>query len=79
MHQQETNRLEAHRFSGHDELSASVQAHLHWLQTNIDALQRQIDDHIDGHPRLRQDAEPGSAASPAWATSTIRQVPRLYR
>jgi transposase len=57
MHQQESNRLEAHRFAGHEELIGSVQVHLHWLQTNIEALQRQINDHIDGHPRLRQDAE----------------------
>ena len=57
MHQQESNRLEAHRFAGHEELIGSVQVHLQWLQTNIEALQRQINDHIDGHPRLRQDAE----------------------
>jgi transposase len=57
MHQQESNRLEAHRFAGHEELIGSVQTHRHWLQTNIEALQRQIGDHIDVHPRLRQDAE----------------------
>lgn len=57
MHQQETNRLEAHRFSSQTSLIASVEAHLQWLQSNIDELQRQIDDHIDGHPRLSQDAE----------------------
>ncbi|OYW20544.1 MAG: IS110 family transposase [Burkholderiales bacterium 12-64-5] len=57
MHQQETNRLEAHRFTGQDDLVASVQQHLDWLRTSIEALQRQIDDHIDGHPTLRRDAE----------------------
>jgi transposase len=57
MHQQETNRLEAHQCAGQLELIRSVQEHLHWLRTNIDELQRQIDDHINGHPQLRHNAE----------------------
>jgi transposase len=55
MQQQELNRLEAHASS--PVLSASIHEHVDWLQRCAADLQRQIDDHIDGHPQLRQDAE----------------------
>lgn len=55
MHQQESNRLEA-TFE-QPELRASIESHLSWLQHSIQDLQRQIDDHIDGHPGLRDDTQ----------------------
>ena len=57
MHQQECNRLESHELAAQERAIASVQQHLDWLQARMDELQRQIDDHIDGHPKLRDDAE----------------------
>jgi transposase len=55
MRQQEANRLEAH--ADQPVLLASINEHLAWLRECADRLQRQIDDHIDGHPELKQDAE----------------------
>jgi len=55
MQQQELNRLEAH--AGNARLEASIRDHVAWLQRCAAELQREIDDHIDGHPRLREDAE----------------------
>lgn len=54
MHQQEANRLEGVQQTG---MRESVESHLTWLQANIAQLRRQIDDHIDRHPRLREDAQ----------------------
>ena len=54
MHQQEVNRLEgAMNQTG---MRDSIESHLQWLQQSIRQLERQIDDHIDGHPGLREDA-----------------------
>lgn len=55
MQQQELNRLEAH--AGNSTLQASIQEHVAWLQTCADKLRQQIDDHIDGHPMLKADAQ----------------------
>jgi len=35
----------------------SIESHMQWLQASISQLERQIDDHIDGHPQLREDAK----------------------
>jgi transposase len=53
MHQQEANRLES--ALNQPGTRGSIESHLQWLQTSIKDLERQIDDHIDGHPRLRGD------------------------
>lgn len=55
MHQQEVNRLEGamHQAGTRD----SIESHLQWLQQDIQQLERQINDHIDGHPGLRDDAK----------------------
>jgi transposase len=55
MQQQELNRLEAQ--AGNAMLDASIRDHIAWLQRCADELQRDIDDHIDRHPRLREDAD----------------------
>lgn len=57
MHQQESNRLEAHEASGQLLLVKAVQAHLDWLGQQIDELERTINGHIDRHPDLKGDAE----------------------
>ena len=49
MHQQESNRLEAHLASGQVALVEAVQIHLDWLTKHIEQLERDIDDHIDRH------------------------------
>lgn len=55
MHQQEANRLEsAMNQAG---MRASIQSHMAWLQASIKEIERQIDDHIDTHPSLRDDAK----------------------
>jgi transposase len=56
IHQQELNRLEAHEISGMDDVAAHVKEHLSWLENEIKKLKRDIDDHIDRHPGLKQDA-----------------------
>jgi transposase len=55
--QQEFNRLEAHAITGMDDVAAHVNEHITWLDTEIKKLQQEIDDHIDRHPGLKQDAE----------------------
>ena len=54
MHQQETNRLEA--AMNQAGMRESIESHMTWLQDSIKQLERQIDDHIDRHPGLRDDA-----------------------
>lgn len=56
-HQQELNRLEAAQASGQTEVMVNVQKHVDWLTREIQALQGNIDDHIDGHPELKRDAQ----------------------
>ncbi len=56
MRQQEANRMEAHQVNNQAALIACVQAHLDWLDEQIAQLERNIDEHIDQHPDLRQDA-----------------------
>ena len=55
MHQQEANRLEA--AMNQTGMRESIESHMQWLQASISQLERQIDDHIDGHPQLREDAK----------------------
>lgn len=55
MHQQEANRLEA--AMNQTGMRESIESHMQWLQADIKQLERQIDDHIDGHPQLRADAK----------------------
>jgi len=69
--QQELNRLEAH--AGNAALARSIQDHVTWLQACADQLQREIDDHIDGHPRMREDADL-IASLPGLGTVTTPKV-----
>lgn len=56
MHQQESNRMEAHQASGQTHLIQDVQIHLDWLNKKIEQLTRDIHDHIDRYPDLKRDA-----------------------
>jgi hypothetical protein len=47
--QQELNRIEAHEFAGHAELVNHVREHIHWLDEQIERLEKDIDNHIDRH------------------------------
>jgi transposase len=57
MRQQELNRLEALEQGPAANVSAMVKEHVAWLDEQIRKLQGSIDDHIDGHPELKQDAQ----------------------
>lgn len=57
MQQQELNRLDAHHSNDQTDLVAHVQLHIDWLQAQIAKLESDIDDHIDRHPDLKNDAE----------------------
>ena len=48
--QQEANRLEAHHASGETTVLPNVKSHIAWLDQQIAKRQRDINDHIDGHP-----------------------------
>jgi transposase len=55
--QQEENRLEAHTVAGMKDVAAHVREHLVWLDAEIKKLEKEINDHIDGHPLLKNDAQ----------------------
>lgn len=73
MHQQESNRLEAHQASGQRLLVKAVQTHLDWLGQQIDGLERTINAHIDRHPDLKGDAELLHSI-PGIGTTTVAKV-----
>lgn len=57
MRQQEKNRLEALAQPADETIRSRVEAHIQWLEREIADLERDIDDHIQGHPQLKHDAE----------------------
>ena len=57
MPQQEANRLEAHHASAEIPVLPKVKSHIAWFDKQIAQLQGEINDPIDGHPELKQDAE----------------------
>ena len=73
MHQQEANRMEAHHASGETTVLPNVKSHIAWLDKQITKLQRSINDHIDGHPELKQDAEL-IASIPGIGEATVAKV-----
>jgi len=56
MRQQELNRIEALEAAGQSAVKTHIETHVGWLEEQICALQRDIDDHIDRHPQLKCDA-----------------------
>jgi len=57
MRQQEKNRLEALDHGTPTTVRSMVDEHIEWLNNQIKKVQSEIDDHIDGNPELRLDAE----------------------
>lgn len=57
MRQQELNRLEAAEQAPSSGVKAMVEEHVDWLDKQIKKIQSDIDDHIDGNPELKNDAE----------------------
>jgi transposase len=57
MRQQELIRLEALDQGVPSNVTGMVEAHVTWLNTQIKTIQSEIDDHINGNPELKHDAE----------------------
>jgi transposase len=75
--QQEENRLEAHAITGMEDVAAHVKEHIKWLDTEIKKLEKEIDDHIDGHPGLKHDAELIGSIPGIGATTVARLLGHL--
>lgn len=54
--QQELNRSEALQVSEQPEVLENVERHVQWLEVQIARLDKDIHDHIDKHPHLKNDA-----------------------
>lgn len=70
--QQESNRLEAHTISGMEEVAAHVKTHIAWLDAEIKKLEKEIDNHIDRHPGLKNDADLISSIPGIGATTVAK-------
>ena len=57
MRQQELNRLEAMEQSTPGAVARTVHDHVAWLDRQMAQIESDIDDHINGHPELKRDAE----------------------
>ena len=57
MRQQELNRIEALAQGTPSTVQAMVEEHVAWLDNQIAKIQSDIDDHINGHPELKRDAD----------------------
>ena len=57
MRQQEVNRIEANEAANQPEVVKAIQMHVDWLDAQIKQLESDIDDHINRHPQLKQDAQ----------------------
>lgn len=73
MRRQEANRLEAHHASGETTVLPNVKKHIVWLDKQIAKLQGDVNDHIDGHPELKADAEL-IASIPGLGEATVAKV-----
>jgi transposase len=71
--QQESNRLETHQAADQPALQTNVKEHIDWLDNQIKQLEKDIDQHIDGHPELAQDAELMNSI-PGLGRTTIAKV-----
>jgi transposase len=71
--QQEENRIEAHMVADLRDVAANVAEHIKWLDAEIEKLQREIDDHIDRHPGLKNDAAL-IASIPGLGATTVARI-----
>ncbi|WP_229212438.1 IS110 family transposase, partial [Duganella sp. HH105] len=75
--QQEQNRLEVHDITGMTDVAEHVEQHIAWLDTEIKKLEKDIDDHIDRHPKLKRDAELLSSIPGVGNTTVAKILGRL--
>lgn len=71
--QQEQNRIEAHIVAGLQDVADNVAEHIKWLDAEIRKLQDDIDDHIDRHPGLKNDAAL-IASIPGLGMTTVARI-----
>lgn len=71
--QQESNRLEAHEVAGMQNVAEHVTQHIVWLDAEIKKLEHEIDDHIDRHPGLKNDAQLISSI-PGIGSTTVARI-----
>jgi len=71
--QQEENRLEALTISRMDDVAEHVKQSIAWLSAEIKKLESDINDHIDGHPGLKHDAELLSSI-PGVGMTTVAKI-----
>ena len=57
MKQQELNRIEGLSKTCEVAVKDMILDHIHWLEKQIRSIQSKIDDHIDGNPELKRDAD----------------------
>jgi len=57
-----------------EDVATHVKTHIIWLDIEIKKLEKEIDDHIDRHPNLKNDAQL-IASIPGLGTTTIARVP----
>lgn len=73
MRQQERNRIEALDAMAQTRVRDQVAEHIAWLDQAIAKFERDIDEHIDGHPALRADAQL-MASIPGMGPTTVAKV-----
>lgn len=73
MRQQELNRIEALEALAEPQVRDHVAEHIAWLDEAIAKLERDIDQHIDGHPALRTDAQL-MASIPGLGRTSVAKV-----
>lgn len=73
MHQQEMNRMEAANASDDQLSKVYIAEHVSYLEAAIKRLQKDIDDHIEGQPELRVDAQL-LASIPGLGRVTVAKV-----
>jgi transposase len=74
MRQQEVNRIEANQAANQPEVVKTIQMHVDWLDAQIKQLESDIDDHINRHPPLKQDAQL-LLSIPGIGTTTVAKLP----
>jgi transposase len=87
MHQQGANRLEAFAQGAPSRVSDMVKEHMDWLKKETAKIEKEIDDHIDGNPELKEDAELTAASRGAargsqpssWLISAMRGALKMPR
>lgn len=75
--QQEANRKEAHIVAGLQDVADHMAGHIKWLDAEIRKLEEEIEDHIDRHPGLKNDAQLIASIPGLGATTVARMLGHL--